>query len=597
VGGTGAASPNPIPQVEAYDPATNTWTTIQALLPTPRSGVAVAAANGKLHVFGGSTPTPAGQLGHHDVYDPVANPAAWTAGAAVPAARVRGSLAAVTGPDGRIYLIGGVDTGGNYVGDVDIFDPATSSWATGTNMPTARAGLALCLCGGLIYAIGGRNATPALPTVEVYSPPPVDTWASAGPSLRQLPQARTGLAASAGPGGLIYAIGGLDNTATPKSTVFGFDPSTPSTAWTTQPALLAPEPLLAACVGPDGLTYAIGGDPTAATSAEVLDNGSVQPEPYIGNGTYQSLDIVLTDPVTHMPVKLGGMPGGPWDTLLQPSTDYPMQAVVYNASTTPAPWTAVGFWHFPGGVGTTGTLIDVAYVTVPAATVSAGVTTPGTVTVSSVNPYHSAPAGHQCAVVTVANPQSPYFNLQPTTAAEVVDPTLPQPGGSDQYGSAWRNTDSTTMMAGHIFHFGFAAAGAIKGAVKIEVATAKVPLGWDQEHKAARLRQTLRFLGAEERGPLFLVPSIRKDFEEADLEIEIGRPDEDKRIRLKAGAHHTLEVLPHRPAHFTVSGRIPDDAQPGDAYLLDVAAHYPDTHGRAPSTVRFLEVLYVKEGT
>jgi hypothetical protein len=532
VGGTGAAGPNPIPQVEAYDPATNTWTTIQALLPTPRSGVAVAAANGKLHVFEGSTVTPAGQLAHHDVYDPIANPAAWTAAAAVPAARVRASLAAVSGPDGRVYLIGGVDTGGNYVGDVDIFDPATNSWATGTSMPTARAGLALCLCGGLIYAIGGRNATPALPTVEVYSPPPVDTWASAGPSLRQLPQARTGLAASAGPGGLIYAIGGLDNTATPKPTVFGFDPSTPSTPWTTQPALLASEPLLAACVGPDGLTYAIGDDPTAATSAEVLDKGSVQPEPYIGNGTYQSPDIVLTDPVTGMPVALGGMPGGPWDTLLAPSTDYPMQAVVYNASTTPAAWTAVGFWHFPGGVGTAGTLIDVAYVTVPAATVSAGVTTPGTVTASSVSPYHSAPAGqHECAVVTVANPQSPYFGLQPTTAAEVVDSTVPRPGGSDQYGSAWRNTDSTTMMAGGMFRFGFAAAaGAIKRAVKIEVAAAKVPLGWDQEDKAANLRQTLRF--PRRRGARTAVPGA-----EHPQGFRGGRPRDRDRTARRGRAH------------------------------------------------------------
>ena len=36
------------------------------------------------------------------------------------------------------------------------------------------------------------------------------------------------------------------------------------------------------------------------------------------------------------------------------------------------------------------------------------------------------------------------------------------------------------------------------------------------------------------------------------------------------------------------------DAQPGEAFLVDVSAHYPATPGRAPLTVGFLEVVYVK---
>jgi hypothetical protein len=49
-------------------------------------------------------------------------------------------------------------------------------------------------------------------------------------------------------------------------------------------------------------------------------------------------------------------------------------------------------------------------------------------------------------------------------------------------------------------------------------------------------------------------------------------------------------LAPGHRAHFTVSGRIPPGAHPGDVYLVDVGAHYP-----TGPTVRFLEVIYVKE--
>ena len=48
-----------------------------------------------------------------------------------------------------------------------------------------------------------------------------------------------------------------------------------------------------------------------------------------------------------------------------------------------------------------------------------------------------------------------------------------------------------------------------------------------------------------------------------------------------------------RPAAFTVRGRIPDDAQVGEAFLVDVGAHYPEGQGRPARTIRWLEVLYV----
>jgi len=565
----------PVGVVEAYDPAANSWTVLAGSLPTPRTNLAAAAANGVIHAIGGSDGS--GPLATHEIYNPVTG--AWTSAPPLPTARA--DLAAVTGPDGRVYAIGGVagPAGSpSYLGVVEVYDPAAGGWAAGPSMPTPRGRLAACVLGGLIYAIGGENAAGALTSVEVLDPVAM-TWGT----LPALPAARTGLAASAGPGGLVYAIGGLDDFGAPQQTVYGYDPVAAS--WSAQPPLLTPQGFLAGGTGPDGRLYAIGGqDFLPEATVEVFDAGSAQPDPYIGNGTYQSPDIILLDSNGN-PVPLGGAPSGAWDTLLLPNTDYGIQAMVSNDAATPANDTVVRFWHFPGGVGSAGTLIDVQYVTVPAA---------GSITVPSARPFHSAGAGqHECVAVSVANAQSPYFNVDPTTATEVVDPTVPRPGGSGHFGSAWRNTNSILVGPGMGWRLGFAAGlRALEPVtVRIDVATVKVPLGWDRTDEALTLRNALQFTGAQPRMPLFLVPAIRSGFHTAhDLDIEIRVPGEDKAVQIPAGKDHHLTVPPGHSAHFTVSGRIPPGAHPGDVYLVDVGAHYP-----TGSAVRFLEVIYVKE--
>jgi N-acetylneuraminic acid mutarotase len=80
-------------------------------------------------------------------------------------------VAAATGPDGRIYAIGGA-LGGPGVGDtnsVEAYTPGTNSWATVASMPTARAGFAAATGpDGRIYAIGGNHGSGVVNTVEAY---------------------------------------------------------------------------------------------------------------------------------------------------------------------------------------------------------------------------------------------------------------------------------------------------------------------------------------------------------------------------------------------------------------------------------------------
>jgi hypothetical protein len=57
-----------------------------------------------------------------------------------------------------------------------------------------------------------------------------------------------------------------------------------------------------------------------------------------------------------------------------------------------------------------------------------------------VCPTKVAYAGLQGAqvAVTVANPASPYFNVDPTTPAQVLGANVERPPGSGHYGTAWR---------------------------------------------------------------------------------------------------------------------------------------------------------------
>jgi N-acetylneuraminic acid mutarotase len=69
-------------------------------MPTNRSGIAGAAVNGRIHVFGGETPR--GTLSTNEAYDPASN--SWAAAEPMPTSRHAVSVAAVASKD---YIFGG----------------------------------------------------------------------------------------------------------------------------------------------------------------------------------------------------------------------------------------------------------------------------------------------------------------------------------------------------------------------------------------------------------------------------------------------------------------------------------------------------------
>jgi N-acetylneuraminic acid mutarotase len=93
-----AATPANTTALEAYTPATDSWETLPAM-PTARGGLAAAAMNGKLYVFGGENP---GVFPHTEEFDPITR--AWRRMRDMPTPRH--GMGAVTVGD-AIFVIGG----------------------------------------------------------------------------------------------------------------------------------------------------------------------------------------------------------------------------------------------------------------------------------------------------------------------------------------------------------------------------------------------------------------------------------------------------------------------------------------------------------
>jgi len=235
--------------VEEYDPVTDTWTR-RADMPTARQGVRATAVDGIIYAIGGWG---VGRIRSTvEAYDLATD--TWDTKADMPTAR---SLSAIAVVDGIIYVIGGYGSkaGGILIfSAVEAYDPATDTWTTKADMPTARQNLAACVVDGRIHVSGGVpkwGVPEALPTVEVYDPA-TDTWTQ----VSDMPWGRADHSASV-VAGKMYLIGGADPNRPPEfSTLDVYDPATDT--WTTAADFPSPRWQHAAGVV-DGKIYTIGG--------------------------------------------------------------------------------------------------------------------------------------------------------------------------------------------------------------------------------------------------------------------------------------------------------------------------------------------------
>ena len=238
------------------------WSTKTAMS-APRAMAATAVVDGRIYVIGGAIDGDFTAANTVEAYDPASD--SWEALTDMPTALWSPAAAAV---DGKIYVIGGGT--GDALGEhsvfasVHVYDPATDSWDTAADMPTARAILGASAVGNLIYAVGGDSGGESILSraLEVYNTA-TDTWTVAA----DMPTPRDAHATVA-VDGKVYAFGGLawgsESSVEVAHEVEVYDPSTNS--WERSTRMPDQRWGLGAAVV-DGTIYLIGGARTTMTIA------------------------------------------------------------------------------------------------------------------------------------------------------------------------------------------------------------------------------------------------------------------------------------------------------------------------------------------
>ena len=191
------------------------------------------------------------------------------------AAALPGPRTEVTGTawDGRIVAVGGLDTAGGAMENVDVYDPGTDTWTRGPDLPEALHHTAVAVLDGRVHVVGGYAIRGGswVAVAEVWSlGVGEDAW-------REEPPLATprGALAVAATGDRLVAIGGVgpDGAVLTATEIL----ASGAGAWEPGPELAtAREHLAATAVG--NAVYAIagraGGFATNRDSVEVLRDGA-----------------------------------------------------------------------------------------------------------------------------------------------------------------------------------------------------------------------------------------------------------------------------------------------------------------------------------
>lgn len=143
---------------ECYDTLTDSWTT-KTDMTIAKQGLSVAAINNNIYAVGGYT----GSLVKTNyVYDVTTN--TWSTKAALPANRTHGTMVV---NDGKLYYLGGSNSGATYYKTNYQYDPSTDAWTTMTALPVAKHSFVAGSVDNKIITTGGFNGS-YLSTTDIY---------------------------------------------------------------------------------------------------------------------------------------------------------------------------------------------------------------------------------------------------------------------------------------------------------------------------------------------------------------------------------------------------------------------------------------------
>jgi|AutmiccommuBRH23_1029490.scaffolds.fasta_scaffold00301_62 N-acetylneuraminic acid mutarotase len=266
-GQTGITSPFTYTNTTAiFDPKLNTFSSGVAFTGTRGSHTATLLNNGKVLITGGKYYSIIdGTMYRNDVqaYDPITN--SWSTLASLPTARSnhRASLL----PNGNILISGG--TNGTALMDSRVYDTDANSWSEEKSYKMARYHhTVLLLPSGSLIAIGGYDGSSAIASVERFDPP--NGFASTGASRYYNKTAET---ATVLPDGRVLLTGIREGDQTSNLTEI-YDPS--SNTFSPHTPMNQRREWHTATLLPDGKVLVAGGNTnfpanTALSSAEIYD--------------------------------------------------------------------------------------------------------------------------------------------------------------------------------------------------------------------------------------------------------------------------------------------------------------------------------------
>lgn len=151
------ASETPLATVECYDPVTDQWTR-RASLPNPYVAPFATVVNDRIHVF---------HAKDHVAYDPRTN--RWTRLPSLPAAAINYPQAAGGVIDGRIYLVGGFLPDSSCAHQRAIaYLPVTDQLSERRMIPVPCVATASAAIDGKLYVAGGMSGAPTVCPNSVY---------------------------------------------------------------------------------------------------------------------------------------------------------------------------------------------------------------------------------------------------------------------------------------------------------------------------------------------------------------------------------------------------------------------------------------------
>ncbi|MDP4219161.1 MAG: kelch repeat-containing protein [Bacteroidota bacterium] len=289
------------PTTQAYDPKTNTWSTLNTSGSFKiRTAATACVVNGMIYVIGGYDANLT-DISEVDVFDPAKS--TWSAPTVTGTFDPRdGHTSAVVG--NKIYVIGGSDSLGNFPSTVDVFDPSTNTWSQPETFGkfTPRTDLSSCVIDNKIYVLGGsidsglNTSYSHVSILEVFDPS-TNQWSS--PVTTGAMTGRSAFTANA-VGNKIYAIGGLGYGSYPYvDNLDVFDPSTNTWISPATVGLFTDRFSLSSSVV-DGKIYALGGFNFAYSDSGSLNiNEILTPESSSVVVVSKPEDIVLSPNPTH----------------------------------------------------------------------------------------------------------------------------------------------------------------------------------------------------------------------------------------------------------------------------------------------------------